>query len=517
MNYLFDNCVMDSQRRELRRCGRVVPIEPQIFDLLQYLLCNRDRVVSRDELITGVWKGRIVSESTLTSRISTLRTAIGDDGKQQRLIKTFSRRGVRVVTDVHEVRGGDIGGTAPIVISPDKPSIAVLPFASLSGDRTDASFANGVTEEIITDLCRGSDFSVVSGNSGHRDLSEIDELRNIGRRLGVSYLLEGSVRTAGERVRVSARLVDTDTGTYRWTKRYDSALKNVFAVQDELAHAIVTAITAHVPRLEAARTLLKPLETWRARDYYARAAETWAVFHSCFRVSDLRDAQRILGQCLSIEPTYSRAHALHAETYLIAYQFPFDEHYLNPTAIDKALDASSQALQCDPQSPFAHAMAGRVLGFMGEYEESIAEFETAEKLNPSSADWRLVMGLVMMGEHGRAVEIGQKYIRNDPFHPPIARLWLGIANFMLRRYSDALPCLRAAALRAPNLRAARVHLAANFVQLNQIDAARRQVNAALCIEPTFTFEHQKRLAAVCRHDRDIAHHLEALRKAGLPG
>jgi tetratricopeptide (TPR) repeat protein len=186
-----------------------------------------------------------------------------------------------------------------------------------------------------------------------------------------------------------------------------------------------------------------PRETWRAREYYARATEAWAIFHSCFRVDDLRDTQRVLGQCLSIEPEHSRAHALLAETCLVAYQFPFDDYYLSPTALDKAEGASSRALQCDPQSPFAHAVAGRVLGFTGDYEGSIAEFEKAEKLNPSSADWRLVAALIMMGQHAQAVEVGQKHIKNDPFHPPLASMWLGVANFMLRRYSHALPCLRA--------------------------------------------------------------------------
>jgi TolB-like protein len=517
MNYLFDKCVLDSQRRELRRDRRVVPIEPQIFDLLHYLLRHRDRVVSRDELIAEVWKGRIVSESTLSSRISTVRLAIGDNGKQQRLVKTFSRRGVRFVADVQEIRGGDVGRTAPILIFPDKPSIAVLPFVSLNAERRLASFANGVAEDIVTDLSRGSDFSVVSGNSSLSDLSGTDELREIGRQLGVNYLLEGSVRTAAKRVRVSARLVDTRTGANRWVERYDRDLKNVFAVQGELARAIVAAVTTHVANLEAARTLLKPLEAWRAREYYAHAAETWAVFHSYYRVGDLRDTQRVLGQCLSMESTYARAHALLAETYLIAYQFPFDAYYLNPNALDIAQGSVAQALQFDPQSPFAHAMAGRVLGFMGQYDESIAEFEKAEKLNPNSADWRLVMALVIMGQHARAVEVGQRYIRDDPFHPPIAFMWLGVAYFMLRRYSDALPCLRVAVLRAPNLRGARVHLAANLAQLSQIDAARGEVDAALRIEPTFTIDHQRRLAAVCRYDSDIAHHLEALRRAGLPG
>jgi TolB-like protein len=154
-----------------------------------------------------------------------VRIAIGDDGKQQRLVKTFSRRGVRFVADVHEIRGGDVGRTAPLVIFADKPSNAVLPFASLGGDGTLASFANGVAEDIITDLSRGSDFSVVSGNSSLRDLSKTDELREVGRQLGVNYLLEDSARTAGRRVRVSARLVD---------ERYDRELKNVFATQESL-------------------------------------------------------------------------------------------------------------------------------------------------------------------------------------------------------------------------------------------------------------------------------------------
>ena len=129
MDYLFDNCALVTQRRELRRCGRVVPIEPQIFDLLHYLVRNRDRVVSRDELIAMVWKGRIVSDSTLSSRISTVRAAIGDDGKQQRLIKTFSRRGVRFVADVREIQSGDGTPSAPTVISSNRASIVVLPFA----------------------------------------------------------------------------------------------------------------------------------------------------------------------------------------------------------------------------------------------------------------------------------------------------------------------------------------------------------------------------------------------------
>jgi len=264
VDYTFENCVLDSQGRELRRDGIVLPVEPQIFDLLHYLLRNRDRVVSRDELIAAIWDGRIVSDSTLSSRISSVRAAIGDDGKQQRLVKTFSRKRVRFVARVHEIRSGDGGLTTSTLISSDKPSIAVLPFASLRRDQTLASFANGVTEEIITGLSRGSDFSVVSNNFSHHGLGETDEQRVIGRQLSVSYVLEGSVHKAGRRVRVTACLVDADSGAYRWVERYDRELKNAFTVQDEVARAIVAAITSHVARLEAARTLLRPPETWKA-------------------------------------------------------------------------------------------------------------------------------------------------------------------------------------------------------------------------------------------------------------
>ena len=510
MDYAFEKCVLDEQRRELRRDGFVVPIEPQIFDLLHYLLRNRHRVVSRDELIAAVWKGRIVSDSTLSSRISTVRAAIDDDGKQQRLVRTFSRKGVRFVADVHEVQGRDVERAAEILtVLAEKPLIAVLPFKNVIGKLAQDSIASGVTEEVITELCRVSDFFVVPGE-------RIFDLHDAQRQRGASYVLEGSVRTASMGVRVIARLLDVASGAYRWTGRYDRELNKSFALQEELARAIVAALTEIVGRLEAERTLLKPPETWQAYDYYARAVGAFAVFWSSFESTDLSVVQRLLAQSIALDPNRASAHALLADTYLVAYQLPFDNHYIQPRALDLAHGSVCRALQLDSHLPFAHAMAGRVYGFKRQYEESIDAFERARELSPHSADWRHATALIMARQHAQAVEVAQTYIRNHPVYSPQAAMWLGVAHFMQGQYADALSCLRAAVLRAPNSRAAHTWSAANFAQIGDLDAARREVEASVIIDPTFSIDHQRQLAAVCKDEKDIAHHLDALRRAGLP-
>jgi TolB-like protein/Tfp pilus assembly protein PilF len=508
--YTFGPSVLDIRRRELRRDGVVNAIEPQIFDLLHYLILNRDRVITRDELIAAVWKGRVVSDSTVSSRISTVRAAIGDDGKHQRLVKTFARKGVRFVADVRETRG-----TAGRPVSPSitalgsKPVIAVLPFKNLSGKPALASLATGITEEIITELCRASDFFVVPEDQ------RVDLCSEPGRH-GVSYLLKGGVSTAGMQVRVTARLVDEASGAYRWAGRYETRLNQNFSLQREIARAIIAPLTGIVERLEAEKTSLKAPETWHAHDYYLRAVATFSIFWSSFEAGDLSVVQRLLAQSIALDPKHARAHALLADTYLISYQLPYNNHYIQPGALDLAHQSVGRALQFDGHLPLAHAMAGRVYGFKRLYGESLDAFGRAQELNPQSADWRHATALIMAGQHARAVQVARTHIRNDPSHSAQTPMWLGVAHFMQGQYADAIPCLRTATLRAPNSRGAHTWLAAALAQLGDRDAARREINASLSIDPTFSLDHQKQLAAVCKNDSDIDHHLDALHKAGLP-
>jgi len=202
LRFLFGDHVLDIARRELSRGGEQIAVEPQVFDLLVYLLQNRERVVSRHDLLASVWGGRIVSDATLDSRIRAARRAVGDSGAAQTLIRTFARKGVRFVGEVREAKPAALAPEMaaeprpPEWALPDRPSIAVLPFANLSGDPEQEYFVDGMVEEIITALSRIRWLFVIARNSSFTYKGQATDLRRVGRELGVRYVLEGSVRRA---------------------------------------------------------------------------------------------------------------------------------------------------------------------------------------------------------------------------------------------------------------------------------------------------------------------------------
>ena len=218
MLFLFEDYALDTSRRELRRGAGLVSLEPQVFDFLEYLIRNRQRVVSKDDLIASIWDGRIVSESALSNRINAARTAIGDNGEDQRLIRTVVRKGIRFVGDVDERQEPTLVAAEPqraYPALPDKPSIAVLPFQSLSGDPEQEYFADGTVEEIITALSRFSSLFVIARNSSFVYKGRAVDVKQAGRELGVRYVLEGSVRKAMNQVRITGQLIDASSGAQR--------------------------------------------------------------------------------------------------------------------------------------------------------------------------------------------------------------------------------------------------------------------------------------------------------------
>jgi TolB-like protein len=225
--FAFGEHVLDVDRRELRRGGAPVALEPQVFDLLVYLIRNCGRVVSKDDLIEAIWGGRIVSESAVTTGLNAARKAIGDTGAAQQVIRTIPRKGVRFIAEVREdgasVRGERAAGTAetmPLAL-PDKPSIAVLPFANMSSDPEQEFFADGIAEDIITALSRYPSLFVIARNSCFTYKGRAVDVKQVGRELGVRYVLEGSLRKSGNRIRVTAQLVEARTGNHAWAERYD--------------------------------------------------------------------------------------------------------------------------------------------------------------------------------------------------------------------------------------------------------------------------------------------------------
>ena len=243
MRYLFDGYLLDTERRELRYGAGVVPLEPQVFDILEYLIRNREHVVSKDDLFASIWNGRLVSESALSTRINAVRSAIGDNGDEQRLIRTVLRKGFRFVGAVcEEQKPAAVATEPPRPVQPEKLSIAVLPFTNMSGDPDPEHFADGITEDIITALSKLRGLHVIGRNSAFVYKGKSIPIKQAGAELGARYILEGSVRKAGDRLRVTGQLVEAATDQHLWAERYDPDLKDIFAIQDEITERVVNAV-----------------------------------------------------------------------------------------------------------------------------------------------------------------------------------------------------------------------------------------------------------------------------------
>src|SRR6202023_1676936 len=311
---MFDNQRLDTDRRELRRGREPISLEPQVFDLLVYLVQNHDRVVSKDDLIASVWSGRIVSESTLASRINAARKAVGDSGKDQRLIRTIPRRGFRFVGAVQtqsddsrsthgtEPAAQEIHAPRAALPLPDRPAIAVLPFINMSDDPEQEYFSDGISEDIITALSKLRWFFVIARNSSFTYKGKAVHMKQVAEELGVGYVVEGSVRKGGDRVRITAQLNDATTGSHLWAERYDRDLADVFAVQDEITEAIVAAIEPRLYAAENFRASRKPPDSMDAWDLVMRAlSHYWRVTRQ-----DNVVAQALLEKATAIDPDYGQ-------------------------------------------------------------------------------------------------------------------------------------------------------------------------------------------------------------------
>ena len=501
-----------------------VRIGSRALDVLLALIERRGQVVSKDTLMAEVWPDRVVEENNLQGQISALRKVLAGDGSVAHDLQTIPGRGYCFVARVE--RQDQTSGAAAAAVAPrmsdarlplsDKPSIAVVPFANLSSDPQQEYFSDGITDDIVTELSRFSELHVIASNSSFKLKGRDVDVRQVGSQLGVSYLLEGSVRKVGQHVRITAKLVDAINGAHCWAERYDREMVDVFAVQDEVARTIVSTLTAHVGKLEVARVLARPPQTWQAYDHYLRGRGAFTSFLTTYRAADLYEARRHLQSALAIDPNYARAHALLSNTYLCGYIHRLDDDYLTDAALERAHEIARKAVQLDPNLTVARERLGLVLSFMGRHAEAIAEFEKATALNPNSSNWLYGLALVYGGEAEKAIKVLRAITHLDPFYSAAAAGFFGFAYYTLKRYAEAQPWLLECTSRAPNFRAGHSWRAANHAQLGQLDEARREVSEILRLDPTFTIDHKLRRLGLFRRPEDADHFFDGLRKAGLP-
>ena len=518
VKFLFSNHILDTRLRELHRGSKAIAVEPQVFDLLVHLIENRDHVVSKDDLIASVWGGRIVSDSTLTSRINAARKAVGDGGRRQKLIRTISRKGLRFVGAVR-IQSEDAAQVAadmrepsrsPLPL-PDRPAIAVLPFINMTSDPGQEYFSDGISEDIITSLSKLRWFFVIARNSSFIYKGKSVHMKQISEELGVGYVLEGSVRKEGDRVRITAQLNDALTGSHIWAERYDRKLADVFAVQDEITEAIVAAIEPQLYAAESFRATRKPPDSVDAWDLVMRAlSQYWRITRH-----DNMAAQALLEKAVAIDPNYGRALGVLATSHTFGAHMGWEEMALAAPIAERAAKAATLA---DGEDPWARLALGYVYLYSRRFEDSLVEFETALRLNPNFSLGQGYYGLSLCycGRWEEGYRAAERALRLSP-RDPFSAIYYGIgayAWFIGRNYDEAMRLARQGIRERADFVGAHRVLAASAGMAGETKMAAAAVQELRRAQPNIS------LAWITAHmpikqDAEREHYLEGFRRAGL--
>jgi adenylate cyclase len=528
VEFFFGEHHLDVDRRELRRGADLIAVEPQVFDLLVYFVRNRDRVVSKDDLIAHVWAGRIVSESTLTSHVHAARTAVGDSGKKQRLIRTLPRKGFRFIGAVEEVQkqAAPRDNSATVLDDPSRPtlvpshesylccpgepSIAVLAFSNWSGDPEQEYFSDGIAEDIITALSRYPSLFVIARSSSFTYKGRAVDVKQVGCELGVRYILEGGVRKSGNRVRVTAQLVEAETGKHIWADRYDRDLADIFAVQDEITEAVTIAIAPAIAEAERRRAMRIPpgiLDAWAA---YQRGL--WHYYK--ITSDDNALAQRYFQQAIDIDPTFAAGYKGLALVHIRLGVF--GAH--NPSeAYGSAEALARRGVVLDPTDAEAHAILAEARLRHGDYEGALAVAEIALALSPNLALGEGTLGeiLIFSGRPKEGLAAVETSIRLSPHDPKLANRLNNLASglYFSGEYEAAVEAAKRAIRTNPNFPLAYRWLAAALGQLGRILEANEALENAVAIAPA-AFDMYVRQRASWHRPQDHGHMLDGLRKAG---
>ena len=456
--------------------GAFVPITigSRALQVLHTLVERSGELVSRDEILDAVWPGTVVEGSNLPVQIAALRRVLDQGRTDGSNIQTVPGRGYRFVSPVKpESAEADL----PL---PDKPSIVVLPFANLSGDPEQEYFADGMVEEIITALSRITWLFVIARSSSFAYRGQAVDAKQIGRELGVRYVLEGSVRKAGQRVRIAAQLIDATTGAHLWADRFDGSLEDVFDLQDEVASSVAGIIEPTLQEAEIRRSSERPTSDLTAYDLYLRAYE---MFFSSAR--QIPEALRLLERAIARDPNYGPALAWAA---VCCHRMCTDRSSIDPEMDSrKGADFGRRALQSADDDPGTLANAALALSYFGEdLGTMIALVDRALALNPSFARGWYIGGILRLfaGQPDQAIECGEASLRLSPrgkFGQVFAVIGAGL--LFSQRFDEALPKLLLATQDDPSFPIAYRYLAACYAHMGLLDEAREVVTRLRAITP----------------------------------
>jgi TolB-like protein/Flp pilus assembly protein TadD len=488
--YRFDRFVLHPDIGALLVNGTECVLRRKTLVLLRHFLDNAGRVISRDEIMQVVWPGVFVTDDSIAQCVKDIRRALDD--RAQRLLRTLPRRGylftAQAVVSPTELlplpSSRASAGTAPTVglSLPGGPSIAVIPFQTMGGDPAQQYFADGMVEEIITALSRIPWLFVIARHSSFAYRDDGADVRQIGRELGVRYVLEGSTRSAAGRVRITVQLIEAETGSHLWADRFDGPLEDVFALQDQVAIAVAGVVEPTLQAAERQRSSTRPTQDLTAYDLYLRAT---APYLSYDRAS-YHDALALLEQAIARDPQYGPAYGM-AANYLFQLEVNgWSDHAQRDES--KAIDFVRRALSLSPDDPRVLAEAGIILAYFGEdIDASLALIGRALGLMPSSARGWLCSGWTRLwsGAPDLAIEHFERSLRLNPRSRGATHLTgIGIAHLVSRRFTEATARLAESLQQLPSFAWTYRALAASYVHLGRHDDAQATVRRLLTITPS---------------------------------
>jgi len=397
----------------------------------------------------------------------------------------------------------------PALPLPDKPSIVVLPFVNMSEDPKQDYFSDGITEDLTTALSQISSLFVIARNSAFTYKGKAVKVQDVGRELGVQYVLEGSVRRANDQVRITAQLIDVTTDTHLWAERYDRPLKDIFALQDEIVQKIMTTLKLQLTLREQGYLVRKTTDNLEAYDYFLRGTKDYWRFTK----ETIAQARQMYEKAIELDPQYAAAYANLGWTYALDWTWQWSQ---DPQSLEQAFALTQKAIALDDSLPMAHSALGFVYLGKKQHERAIAEGEWAITLAPNDAEGYANLGVILnlAGRPEETIRLVEKAIRLNPRYPAQYLVTLGQAYTLTRQYEEAITVLKRTITRNPNFLPAHVFLAVVYSESSREEEARAAAAEILRISPNFSLEgYQQRV-----HYKDPAvleRFVPALRKAGL--
>lgn len=513
--FVFGPFQLSVSRREILCRGNTVQLGTRAYDLLLALVRRRGELATKDDLMSEVWPGSVVGEDNLKAQISSIRKVFSAEPDCSSYLQTVPGRGYRFLAPV-EVRSD---GTAVSLMTslslPDRPSIAVLPFTNMSADPEQEYFADGIAEDIITALARFPSLFVIARNSSFTYKGRAVDIRQVGRELGVRYVLEGSVRKVGKRVRITGQLIETETGSHVWADRYEDDLVDIFSVQDEMTASIVGALVPGLQRAEIERGRLRPPDSLGAYEYYLRAL---AAYHTWTK-QGVDQALAWLDKALALDANFVAAIILAENCWGMRYTRGWSPA---TEAVEQSTRLARLAVQLNPDNPDALAvLARRTASINHDYSGAMRLAEQAVSDNPNSsfalrhAGW----AFAFCGKPDRALTCFERALRLSPREARTHDLagphnGIALALIQMGRDAEAVAAARTSIQQSPDSAGGWRMLTSALALLGQLDEARAALRRVLELDSSsslatiyFRFGHSEEARA---------RFYDGLRKAGMP-